>query len=270
MPGGRLCFGWIVDLDPRGTVPLVVHGLELSVARILAEAVEGHMTKSTVGGDAVLVGFIFPWHFPVDLSVFAALEVSCRELLEFGVAYVVEDATVNDLCAWSACSKDRRCLAHSAPARGGKQDDCFACQVVRLEECVDNRRCHVPPDGKSQKDGVVVFDALDPGGYGGTAGGIGCLECAAAPFVAPVEVGACVWVGGYNGEQVAVRYTSQATCNVLRGARCAEICYKCLNQWSSFRCCGLDLMLRCIWRFLMTAMPCGLSCIRLKRCVAGR
>ena len=172
-PGGRLCFGWIVDLDPRGTVPLVVHGLELSVARILAEAVEGHMTKSTVGGDAVLVGFIFPWHFPVDLSVFAALEVSCRELLEFGVAYVVEDAAVNDLCAWSACSKDRRRLAHSAPARGGKQDDCFACQVVRLEECVDNRRCHVPPDGKSQKDGVVVFDALDPGGYGGTAGGIG-------------------------------------------------------------------------------------------------
>lgn len=116
MPGGRLCFGWIVDLDPRGTVPLVVHGLELSVARILAEAVEGHMTKSTVGGDAVLVGFIFPWHFPVDLSVFAALEVSCREIFEFGVAYVVEDAAVNDLCAWSACSKDRRCLAHSAPA----------------------------------------------------------------------------------------------------------------------------------------------------------
>lgn len=60
VPGGHLCFGWIVDLDPRGTVPLVVHGLELSVARILAEAVEGHMTKSTVGGDAVLVGFIFP------------------------------------------------------------------------------------------------------------------------------------------------------------------------------------------------------------------
>ena len=133
----------------------------------------------------------------VDLGLRrAALEVSCCELLEFGVAYVVEDAAVNDLCAWSACSKDRRRLAHSAPARGGKQDDCFACQVVRLEECVDNRRCHVPPDGKSQKDGVVVFDALDPGGYGGTAGGIGCLECAAASFVAPVEVGACVWVAG--------------------------------------------------------------------------
>ena len=44
--------------------------------------------------------------FPVDLSVFVALEVSCCELLEFGVAYVVEDAAVNDLCAWSACSKD--------------------------------------------------------------------------------------------------------------------------------------------------------------------
>lgn len=172
MPGGRLCFGWIVDLDPRGTVPLVVHGLELSVARILAEAVEGHMTKSTVGGDAVLVGFIFPWHFPVDLSVFAALEVSCREIFEFGVAYVVEDAAVNDLCAWSACSKDRRCLAHSAPARGGKQDDCFACQVVRLEECIDNRRRHVPPDGKSQKDGVVVFDVLDSGGYDGRQEGL--------------------------------------------------------------------------------------------------
>ena len=37
--------------------------------------------------------------FPVDLSVFAALEVSCREIFEFGVAYVVEDAAVNDLCA---------------------------------------------------------------------------------------------------------------------------------------------------------------------------
>ena len=61
VPGGRLCFGWIVDLDPRGTVPLVVRGLELSVALILAEEVEGHMTRSTVGGDAVLVAFIFPW-----------------------------------------------------------------------------------------------------------------------------------------------------------------------------------------------------------------
>ena len=141
----------------------------------------------------------------VDLGLRrAVLEMSCCELLEFGVAYVVEDAAVNDLCAWSACSKDRRRLAHSAPARGGKQDDCFACQVVRLEECVDNRRCHVPPDGKSQKDGVVVFDALDPGGYGGTAGGVGCLECAAAPFVAPVEVGACVWIGRHNGEQISV------------------------------------------------------------------
>ena len=55
--------------DEGGTVPLVVHGLELSVALILAEEVEGHMTKSTVGGDAVLVTFIFPWHFLVDLSV---------------------------------------------------------------------------------------------------------------------------------------------------------------------------------------------------------
>lgn len=80
----------------------------------------------------------------------AVLEVSCCELLEFGAAYVVEDAAVNDLCAWSACSKDRGCLAHSTPARGGKQDDCFACQVVRLKECVDNRRRHVPPDGPLQ------------------------------------------------------------------------------------------------------------------------
>ena len=117
-----------------------------------------------VPGDRFCLGRI------VDLGLRrAVLEVPCRELLEFGVAYVVEDAAVNDLCAWSACSKDRRCLVHSAPARGGKQDDCFACQVVRLEECIDNRRCHVPPDGKSQKDGVVVFDALDPGGYGGAA-----------------------------------------------------------------------------------------------------
>ena len=256
--------------DEGGTVPLVVHGLELSVALILAEEVEGHMTKSTVGGDAVLVAFIFPWHFLVYLSVLASLEVPCRELLEFGVAYVVEDAAVNDLCAWSTCTKGQRRPAHSAPARGGKQDDRFACQVVRLEERVDNRRRHVPPDGKSQKDDVVVFDVLDSGGYGRAAGGVCCLECAAALFVTPVKVGACVWIGGYNGEQVAVRYTGQATCNVLRGSRCAEICHKCLSQWSSFRCCGLGLMLRCIWRCLMTAMLCGLSCIRLRRCEAGR
>lgn len=102
--------------DEGGTVPLVVRGLELSVALILAEEVEGHMTKSTVGGDAVLVAFIFPWHFLVDLSVLASLEVPCRELLEFGVAYVVEDAAVNDLCAWSTCPKGRRRPAHSAPA----------------------------------------------------------------------------------------------------------------------------------------------------------
>ena len=55
--------------------------------------------------DNALVAFIFPWHFPVDLSVFAALEVSCREIFEFGVAYVVEDAAVNDFCAWSTCPK---------------------------------------------------------------------------------------------------------------------------------------------------------------------
>lgn len=188
----------------------------------------------------------------VDLGLRrAVLEVSCCELLEFGVAYVVEDAAVNNLCAWSACPKDRRRLAHSAPARGGKQDDCFARQVVRLKECADNRRSYVSPDGKSQKDGVVVFDVLDSGGYDGAARGVGCLECAAALFVTPVKVGACVWISGCNGEQVAVRYTSQATCNVLRGTRCAEICHKCLSQWSSFRCCGL-------------------SCIRLRRCVAGR
>ena len=59
MPGDRFCLGRIVDFDPRGAVPLVVHGLELSVALILAEEIEGHMTKSTVGSDAVLVAFIF-------------------------------------------------------------------------------------------------------------------------------------------------------------------------------------------------------------------
>ena len=106
MPGDRFCLERIVDLNPRGTVPLVVHGLELSVALILAEEVEGHMTKSTVGGDAVLVAFIFPWHFLVDLSVLASLEVPCRELLEVGVACVVENAAVNDLCTRGACSKD--------------------------------------------------------------------------------------------------------------------------------------------------------------------
>ena len=70
--------------------------------------------------DNEFVAFISPWRFLVDLSVLASLEVPCRELLEFGVAYVVEDAAVDDLCAWSTCSKGRRCPAHSAPARGGK------------------------------------------------------------------------------------------------------------------------------------------------------
>ena len=70
--------------------------------------------------DNEFVAFIFPWHFLVDLSVLASLEVPCRELLEFGVAYVVENTAVNDLCAWSTCPKGRRRPAHSAPARGGK------------------------------------------------------------------------------------------------------------------------------------------------------
>ena len=139
----------------------------------------------------------------VDLGLRrAALEVSCRELLEFGVACVVENTAVDNLCTQSACPKGRRRLAHFAPARGGKQDDCFACQVVRLEERVDNRRRHVPPDGKSQKDDVVVFDVLDSGGYGRTAGGVGRLECATALFVAPVKVGACVWIGGQKLERL--------------------------------------------------------------------
>lgn len=37
---------------------------------------------------------------------------------------------------------------------------------------------------------------LDSGGYGRAAGGVGGLARAAALFVAPVKVGACVWIGG--------------------------------------------------------------------------
>ena len=43
----------------------------------------------------------------------------------------------------------------------------------------------------------------------GRRGGVGGLARAAALFVAPVKVGACVWIGGHNGEQVAVRHASQ-------------------------------------------------------------
>lgn len=59
-------------------MPLVVHGLELSVALILAEEVEGHMTKSTVGSDAVLVAFIFDLEEKVD-EYRAAVERVFRE-----------------------------------------------------------------------------------------------------------------------------------------------------------------------------------------------
>lgn len=105
MPGNRFCLGRIVDLGVRRAVLLVVHRLELLVARNLA----GKPKVRWLNQMLVTMpcrGFIIPWHFPVDLSVLASLEVPCRELLEFGVAYVVEDTAVNDLCAWSACSKD--------------------------------------------------------------------------------------------------------------------------------------------------------------------
>lgn len=59
-------------------MPLVVHGLEPSVALILAEEVEGHMTKSTVGSDAVLVAFIFDLEEKVD-EYRAAVECVFRE-----------------------------------------------------------------------------------------------------------------------------------------------------------------------------------------------
>ena len=55
-------------------------------------------------------------------------------------------------------------LAHVAAARCGKGDDCFTFQIIAFQKCIDNGGSNIPPDGESDKDGVVFVHVITLGG----------------------------------------------------------------------------------------------------------
>ena len=52
-------------------------------------------------------------------------------------------------------------LADFAAARGGERDDGLACQVILLQESVDDAGGGVPPDGEAHIDSGVLVHVLD-------------------------------------------------------------------------------------------------------------
>ena len=77
----------------------------------------------------------------------------CRQVGFAGIG--IEYLTMQELGTRAARSKLFIGLTHVAAARCGKGDDCFTFQIIAFQKCIDNGGSNIPPDGESDKDGVV-------------------------------------------------------------------------------------------------------------------
>jgi len=81
---------------------------------------------------------------------FLVSELVCPvgEILLGGVC--LEDFSFDELCSLAAREKCFIGLADTAAAGGGKWNDGLACQIMTLQEGIDDRGCNIPPDPKGQ------------------------------------------------------------------------------------------------------------------------
>ena len=94
----------------------------------------------------------------------------CRQVGFAGIG--IEYLTMQELGTRAARSKLFIGLTHVAAARCGKGDDCFTFQIIAFQKCIDNGGSNIPPDGESDKDGVVFVHVITLGSDGRARGRI--------------------------------------------------------------------------------------------------
>ncbi len=116
-------------------------------------------------------------------------------------------------------------LPKSAAAGGGEQHDPLAGEIIAFQKSIDNGRCYIPPDGKTQQDGIIRRDVGIPIRQRGATALVVHFYGTAGFLIHPVQVGSCVRHRGFDLIEVCSRRLCQLLCNTRRGSAGAEIGY---------------------------------------------
>src|SRR5699024_5180857 len=96
------------------------------------------------------------------------------------------------MSTWTALLQDRCALSHAAAAGSRKWDDRLAAEIIRLQKALNDARCFIPPDRKTDKYDIITLHITDRFSDGRTALRILHLDRTAALFIRPVQIGRCI------------------------------------------------------------------------------